>query len=174
MKKLTILVLLFLSINIWAETAADLGRLKGLGFKFPEQPMASPSIIAYRDGRKVKLMEQNRVTILYFWSSLTPPSLSDLPLLERLKAKLKGKEILIAAVNLNEDYPEAYKIVQEMDLTLDIYYYPEPETLAPYILRSVPAAYILNKEGQLVASIQGNAPWDHPDILRTLKELSAE
>ncbi|QEN07947.1 hypothetical protein EXM22_08105 [Oceanispirochaeta crateris] len=173
MKRLMLLLLIMSIWSLQAETV-DVSRLSPLGFAFPDQPMTSPSIKAYRGDTQVDLMDQNKVTLLYFWSEITPSSLSDLPLLESLKDELADLDILIAPVNLNEDYPVVQKIVKQMNLTLEIYYFPEPGPLAPYILKTVPAAYILNKKGQLVASVQGNAPWGHPDILRTLKELAAE
>ena len=176
-KRIQLLILLLslgLGWNLPADSTIDIGRLKPLGFTFPAQPMIPPSLIAYNDNSLVNLLDQKKVTLLYFWSSLTPSSLSDLPLLENLKEDLSDYDVLIAAVNLNEDYPIAREIIEQMNLTLEIYYFPDPQTLAPYILKSVPSAYILNKNGKLVASIQGNAPWDHPDVLRSLKELTAE
>jgi thiol-disulfide isomerase/thioredoxin len=169
---LVVLQLFLLSGNcLFAENG--IGRLKALGFTFPQTEMTPAPITAYLNEEKIELTKQNRVTILYFWSSVIPPSLTDLTILNRIADEFEPGEILIAPVNLNEDRQQAYKAASEAGLDLDIYLYPDPANLNAYILKTVPSAYILDKNGNLVASRQGNTPWDHPDIIRSLKELVA-
>lgn len=167
---LVILQLFFLNgICLFAE--GGIGRLKALGFSFPESEMTPPPLTAYLNEEKIELTKQNRVTILYFWSSIIPPSLTDLTVLNKIANEFEPEEILIAPVNLNEDKKQAYGAANEAGLELDIYMYPDPTKLNAYILKSVPSAYILDKNGNLAASRQGNTPWDHPDMIRSLKEL---
>ncbi|MBF9015705.1 MULTISPECIES: TlpA disulfide reductase family protein [unclassified Oceanispirochaeta] len=169
---LVILQLFILGGNsLFAE--GGIGRLKALGFSFPKSEMTPPPLTAYLNEEIVELTNQKRVTILYFWSSVIPPSMTDLTLLNKINDEFEEGEILIAPINLNEDRPQAYKAAAEAGLDLDIYLYPDPANLKAYILKSVPAAYILDKNGFLAASRQGNTPWDHPDIIRSLKELAA-
>ncbi len=149
----------------------DITRLASLGFTFPEGEMTPPPLKAYLDEQKIELTKQNRVTLLYFWSGSNPASLADLSLLEELSILLEGDDILIAPVNLNDSPAEARRLAEKAGCSLDLYLYPDRNSLKPYILKSVPAAYILDSRGILAASRQGNSPWTHPDVVRTLKEL---
>ena len=173
MKKCLILILLLMgTLMLEAETGGDISRLKHLGFALPEEPMTPPPLVAYRGETPVPLTRQNRVTILYFWSTLIPSSLTDLSLLETLKGELNGQDILFAPVNLNENSVPVLRTAESLHLTMDMFCYPERASLTPYILKSVPSAYILDSRGMLVASIQGNAPWNDPDVKRSLEELT--
>jgi len=175
MKKCLILILLLMgALQLQAESGGDISRLKQLGFDLPEEPVTPPPLVAYRGESPVQLTRQNRVTILYFWSTLIPSSLTDLSLLDTLNADLNGQEILFAPVNLNESRTLVLQTAETLQLTMEMFCYPERASLTPYILKSVPSAYILDSRGMLVASIQGNAPWGDPDVKRSLEELTGE
>ncbi|MDC7239711.1 MAG: hypothetical protein PQJ50_05055 [Spirochaetales bacterium] len=166
-KPVLIITLLLLSVLCHG----DITRLSSLGFTFPEGRMIPPPLSAYLGEEKVELTTRNRVTVLYFWSGSNPASLTDLPLLERLKGLLGDDEILIAPVNLNDSPVEAYDLAEKSGCFLPLYLYPDNTNLKPYIMKSVPAAYIINSRGELVASRKGNSPWTHPDMVRSLREV---
>lgn len=176
MKKTVLLILIQILIlcSLSAQTEAGTGRLKALGFSLPPDRTAPPPLSAYLREEKVELTLQKRVTLLYFWSGLIPSSLTDLTLLERIRKQAEDAGVLIIPVNLNEDRQPALDGAEKAGYGGSIYLYPDPASLNPYILRSVPSAYILDKRGDLAASVQGNTAWDHPDVMRTLKELAAE
>jgi hypothetical protein len=171
LKKLFFLLFILLVGNIGAENG--ILRLKSLGFTFPSDEMIPPPLTAFLNEDKIELTNQKKVTVLYFWSSMNPPSLTDLTLLEDLKAELHGSDILIAPVNLNEDRKVALEAARKAGITMDLFLYPDPGNLMAYILRTVPSAYILDSNGYLAASKQGNTDWNHPDMIRSLKELAA-
>ncbi|MDC7235012.1 MAG: TlpA disulfide reductase family protein [Spirochaetales bacterium] len=152
---------------------ADSGtrRLQSLGFKMPLSTVSAPSLSAYLDNEKLELTDTDRVTILYFWSTSVPPSLTDLSGLNELNLAFSTEELTVAAVNLNEDASLARKAAKEAGMEGEIYLFPDPRQLKPYIHKTVPAAYILDKNGNIAASHQGNTLWSHPDIHRTLREL---
>ncbi len=136
--------------------------------------MKIPSITAYQDRAAVNLMDQGRVSILYFWSTYSPPSLGDFELLQALGEYFGEDKLFIGLVNLNETHwlVEAEPAVQS--LNLPVFLYPQSTNLTAFTTGSVPAAYILDQQGRLVASIHGNAPWNHPDVKRSLDELIAQ
>jgi len=174
MRKSFILIFILLSALLQAENSGDIKRLENYGFTFPDGPMTPPPLIAYNEEVPVELTRQSKVTVLYFWSSMVPSSLSDLTLLEELKRKMDNQNILFAPVNLNESPNLVRSTARTLGLTMEMFCFPEREALTPYILKSIPAAYILDSEGMLVASIQGNAPWSEPDVRRSLEELTGD
>jgi len=166
-----LLIFILMHVPLSAQNTGDITRLKQLGFSFPEKPMYPPPLMVYSNEAPVQLTRQNKVTVLYFWSSLIPSSLTDLPLLDSLKKSMEDQNILFAPVNLNEPRSRVLMIAETLRLSMNMYCYPEREALSPYILKSVPAAYILDSRGRLVASKQGNASWGDPDVRRSLEEL---
>ena len=176
MRKVLILFLLLLGTTIlWAES--DLGRLVPLGFSVPEHRFTAPELEAWLDGEKLTLVSGRTPVLLYFWGSHIPGSMADLGSLDELYNKLsslsESGRLSIAAVNLNDEAALVNDYADNAQLSLPLYLFPE--TLpAPYIMKSVPSLWLIDSRGRAAAACEGNVPWNHPDLLRSLQEFACE
>ena len=173
MKKICLFSLLLItSLPLWAE--ADLGRLVPLGFSIPEERSKAPELEAWREGEKVSLVPGEKPVLLYFWGSHVPGSIADLNRLDDLSEELNCRDIIIAPVNLNDEPSLVSGYAEEAELSLTLYLFPESPALDPYIMKSVPALWLIDRQGRVAAACEGNVPWSHPDLLRSLREFICE
>ncbi len=166
------ILLLLISLPLFGET--DLGRLVPLGFSVPAARSAAPLLEAWRDGVKETLVPRKEPVILYFWGSHIPGSMADLSQLDDLSSALEGEALLIATVNLNDEATLVRDYAEQAMISLPLYLFPESPALTPYIMNSVPSLWLIDRQGRAAAVCEGSVPWNHPDLLRTLREFSCE
>lgn len=177
MRKIFLISAFLLAVpSLWAE--ADLGRLVPLGFSVPAQRSPAPVLKAWHEGVRISLIPGERPTLIYFWGSHVPGSMADLPQLDELWGRLRSgpddRDFLIAPVNLNDQASLVDTYAEGADLTLPLYLYPESEALRSYLLGSVPSLWLIDRNGRVAAACEGNVPWNHPDLLRSLREFVNE
>jgi len=155
---------------------ADMTRLRPLGFSVPDKRTPAPemSVVTGPEGNTRNLPRSGEVTLLNFWATWCPPCRAEMPSLNRLKDLLEPEGLHIAAVNVNEEIPFVRDYMDFAGLDLTVYYYPEEEVLKAYKLRGIPSSWIIDRNGRVAAVMIGSIEWDHPEIVRTLRELLAE
>ena len=116
---------------------------------------------------------RGRVIYLDFWASWCTPCRKSFPYLSQLQEKYADDGFRVVAVNLDEDPALAADFLEQ---------YPVPYIVAKgnmalsteYGVSGLPAAYIINKRGQVEAHILGFTP-RHQDYIEAVveKALSA-
>lgn len=172
--KLLIPVLLILLTNLWSE--ADTIRLKSLGFTVPSERTEALSFHVIRNEKMEKTLipEAGKVVLINFWASWCPPCRGEMPSLQRLNEGFNESDFHMAAVNMNEEISFVQDYLQSEALDIPVYFFPDKDALEVYKLRGIPASYLIDKKGRVAAAYMGSFQWDHPDIIRTIKELINE
>tara|TARA_B100000767_G_C19774129_1_gene541668 strand:+ start:2705 stop:3829 length:1125 start_codon:yes stop_codon:yes gene_type:complete len=97
---------------------------------------------------------KGKVTIIDFWASWCRPCRIENPNLVRLYKRMHGKGLEIVGVSLDKNKSSWIKAIEDDGLNWkhvsSLKYWKEPVALL-YGVRSVPKAFILNKEGIIVA-----------------------
>ena len=161
------LCLALFHLQLWAE--ADMVRLKSKGFSIPGTRTEAPAIsvlpeksIGTETTDRILLPAKEKVTLLNFWASWSPPSLTEWPSLQRLSAKLKDTEFQLAAINMNEETSTVSSFLRETGITIPVFYFPDGDALNAYILKGLPTSYLIDKAGRVAAVHAGGADWDDP------------
>jgi DsbE subfamily thiol:disulfide oxidoreductase len=139
-----------------------------------DRPAAPDFTLLSPDGRKVALKEfRGKVVFLNFWATWCESCRDEMPSMERLYREFKGKGLEIVAVNIKEKRQDALAFARELKLSYPILMDPEGEVGLLYGAFGLPATYLIDRHGVVLARMWGSADWYSPaarELIRTLIE----
>ncbi|HEO65581.1 MAG TPA: TlpA family protein disulfide reductase, partial [Spirochaetes bacterium] len=139
------------------------------------------SVLAYTlldlDGKEVSLKQYTGKTVLMnFWFISCPFCKNEKKELEKLKAKMEGKDFIILAVSVDKAYQvggvEAYKKVNKMTVT--VLHDPTSKVANSLGLGSVPTSYIIDKNGTLLGEAAQDRRWGEEGYVKLFKQLTQQ
>jgi thiol-disulfide isomerase/thioredoxin len=98
-----------------------------------------------------------------------------MPALDKLEAKLGGKDFAVVAVNIDKGGPEkAAAFLQETGAThLPLYTDPTGKVFATLKAVGMPTTLIIDREGREIARLVGPADWASPEALAVIEAAIA-
>lgn len=111
---------------------------------------------------------QGEVILVNFWATWCPPCIAEMPSLEALYKDYgtKIKFVLVA----NDEARKVDKFMLEKGYTMPVYY-EESSTPAQLSSSSIPATYLIDKQGNLVIAKTGSADWNSDKTRKIIDEL---
>lgn len=111
---------------------------------------------------------KGKVVLLNYWATWCPPCIAEMPSLQKLYNDYKDKVEFIFLTT--DDDPELNKFMDDKD-----YYYPIYRSLSehpkPFVSKSIPATYLIDKNGNIVIHKVGAANWNSSSVRETIDEL---
>ena len=91
--------------------------------------------------------------------------------MDRLYREFKGKGLEIVAVNVKEKRQDALAFARELKLTYPVLTDPEGEVGLLYGAFGLPATYLIDRKGVVLARMFGPADWYSPAARTLFKSL---
>jgi thiol-disulfide isomerase/thioredoxin len=109
-----------------------------------------------------------KVVVLNFWATWCPPCRAEMPSLQNLYADYKDKVVFLFLTN--EEDAVVNKFLDKYDYTIPSFnqYSKTPNNFS---VSSIPATYVLDKDGFIVIDKVGPALWDSDKVRKLLDEL---
>lgn len=126
-------------------------------------------------GRIHRLSElRGKVVFLNLWATWCPPCREEMPGMEKLYQRLKGRDFAMLAVAEDEGGAAAVgPFVRDNGLTFPVLLDPEA-TLSPrYGATGYPETFIIDRNGQVVHHTIGPAEWNDPEMVAFIEQLLA-
>jgi DsbE subfamily thiol:disulfide oxidoreductase len=127
------------------------------------------------EGKKVSLKDyRGKVVFLNFWASWCGPCRSEMPDMDKLYREFKGKGFEIVAVNVKDKQPDAVAFLKQTKVSYPIMLDPAGEVGLLYGAWGMPASYLIDRQGVVLARMWGPAEWYSPqarNLIKTLVEL---
>lgn len=125
------------------------------------------------DGKKVSLSNyKGKVVIVNIWATWCPPCVEEMPSMEKLYQKLKGKDFEILAVSIDSLGSKAVApFMNKHKLTFPALIDSTETVRTSYKTTGIPESFIIDKNGILIEKIIGPRNWARPAILRFLTNL---
>jgi len=122
------------------------------------------------DGREMNLDSElkNEIVFLNFWATWCPPCVMEMPSIEKLYQRFKGK-IIFACVS-NEKVSKLKEFNDKKAYTFPIYHL-RGEAPEVFYSRSIPTTFIISKDGLVALKHQGSADWAHEKTIEFLEKL---
>jgi thiol-disulfide isomerase/thioredoxin len=143
-----------------------------------DQPYALPEVRFQDDkGRDLRLGDfRGRVVVLNVWATWCVPCRKEMPTLDRLQARLGGKDFLVVALSLDRKGVEAVRgFYQEVGVeNLAIYVDPSGKGSYALAIPGVPTTLLIDREGREVARKMGEAEWDGPEMVSLVERTMHE
>jgi thiol-disulfide isomerase/thioredoxin len=141
-----------------------------------DQPHALPEVRFQDDqGRDLTLGDfRGRVVVLNVWATWCVPCRKEMRTLDRLQARLGGKNFLVVALSLDRKGVEAVRgFYQEVGVeNLAIYVDPSGKGSHALAIPGVPTTLLIDREGREVARKMGEAEWDSPEIVSLVERTT--
>jgi thiol-disulfide isomerase/thioredoxin len=119
---------------------------------------------------------RGKVIMLNFWATWCPPCRKEMPSMERLHQKLKGKDFVVLALDQKEDEDQIFAFTAEigMDLTIPILFDTDSSVSSDYGVFGLPTTYLIDKKGNMRFRAVGGRDFDHPDVEKLIVKLLQE
>ena len=137
-----------------------------------DHPAAPDFTLANPDGKKLSLKDyRGKLVFLNFWATWCEFCRDEMPAMERLYQEFKGKGFEVLAVNVKDKRSDALAFVKKLKLTYPIMIDPEGEIGLLYGAFGMPATYLIDEKGMVLARLWGPADWYSPGARNLIKTL---
>lgn len=140
-----------------------------------ETPIPAPDLrLQDLQGKTIDLAQyRGRVVLINFWATWCPPCRREMPSMERLSQTLTGEAFSVLAVDVGESAEIIETFTGQLDTTLSfpILLDTRSRTMQAWKVAGLPTTFLIDKQGRIVASAIGGREFDHPEIIRTIREM---
>jgi thiol-disulfide isomerase/thioredoxin len=151
------------------------GQVAALAVAKPSKPV-TPLAFSGPDGQPLTLDAfKGRVVLLNLWATWCVPCRQEMPALDRLEAKLGGKDFQVVAVNIDTTRLERPKAFLNEVGVKALPYYSDPKADVFYRLKQagkvvgLPTTILVDRTGCEIGTLAGPALWDSPDGLALIE-----
>jgi thiol-disulfide isomerase/thioredoxin len=147
------------------------------GFDIPKTDiMASDFTLTSLEGKKVKLSSfKGKVVFLSFWATWCGPCKAELPSVQAMYQKLKGKGLELLAVDVMEDRKTVSDFLQANGMSFPVLLDSDGSVGGTYGSGSIPTNFIIDRSGKILARIVGydGVEWTSEERLALFDKLLA-
>jgi thiol-disulfide isomerase/thioredoxin len=131
------------------------------GGVLPKDSVAPPFKLEKMDGSQVELASlKGKVVVVNFWATWCPPCREEIPYLVATVKEYESKGVTLVAIS-NDDLPGQREAVQAfLDRYPPLTQYAAlgvPAVGHSYQVKALPSVYVIDREGHVSASFQGQA-----------------
>jgi peroxiredoxin len=127
-------------------------------------------------GNFVKLSDyRGKVVFLNIWATWCPPCREEMPSMESLYQRLKGREFEMLAVSIDRQGKEIVgPFVAKYGLTFPVLLDSENKTYKLYGLTGIPETFIIDRNGAVIFKVIGPQDWMKKDWLDYFDRILAQ
>lgn len=143
-----------------------------------ERKQVAPFDLIDADGKTTPFSSyKGKVVILSFWASWCTTCLVDLPTFNQIKKKFGSDDLVIVPINVDEGETGknfAKEFWSKNSFEFPAYYDVAKETAERFEVDTLPANFIIDREGRIVLSGFGVTDWNDPETVGVVESLLAE
>ena len=119
---------------------------------------------------------QGQVLVVNYWATWCAPCVDEVPALERLRRQLKGSNVTILTVNIDEvgQMTEVTSLLERSRASFITTLDPGGQFALTWGTAKLPETYVISPDGIVTEKIIGAQVWDRGDRVRAYKALAAE
>lgn len=119
-------------------------------------------------GKTVNLKSfKGKKVFVNLWATWCGPCRREMPSIEALYNKTKGKKVEFVMLSLDDDFNKAINYKSTNKLTMPMYY-PAGNMPALFNVDGIPATFVFDEKGELIKTIQGSTNYDTQDFVNLL------
>jgi len=132
----------------------------------------SPFALKDLDGAEHRLEDfRGKVLLVNFWATWCGPCRDEMPSIQELREKLKGKPFAVVAINLDEPESRVRKFLTQWKVDLPVLLDPDRKVAREWNARILPATYIIGPDGRIRYSVVGELNWGNDVVVSRISEL---
>ncbi len=120
-------------------------------------------------GKKVSLQDyRGKIVFLNFWATWCPPCRVEMPSMERLYSEFKDKDFAMLAIDLQEAASTVKDFGEQLGLSYPLLLDSDGSVGVAYGVRSIPATYLVDRQGYLIGGALGPRDWASHESFRLI------
>jgi peroxiredoxin len=117
---------------------------------------------------------RGKVVLLNLWATWCEPCREEMPSMQRLYERLRGRDFQLLAVSQDEDGKQAVEpFVRAMKIGFPVLIDPEHQVGDRYGVTGYPETFLIDRNGRVVEHVIGPRDWMAPEWLGRLETLIA-
>ena len=151
------------------------GTMRKLIFHSEPRPVSPPPMLT-EDGAETGIDTfKDRVVVLNFWATWCAPCRREMPSLGRLQAEFDSADLtVIALATGRNEQPKVEMFLDSIEVdNLSVFYDPRLQVAASMGVRGLPATVILDRSGEEIARLTGDADWDDESAFHIFRRITA-
>ncbi len=164
-----VLVISLAGFGVLLSGCASSGTVSEYG---PEIGKLAPDFtLTGMDGQKVSLSDlRGKPVLLNFWASWCGPCRMEMPFLQKIYEKWTGKDLVLLAINLQEEPTKVREFVESAGFTFPVLLTTGNEIPLAYNIRGIPATFFVDADG-VIRDIKVGAFFGIEDIESRLVKI---
>lgn len=114
---------------------------------------------------------KGKVIFLNFWATWCPPCRGEMPSLEKLHEKMKGKAFVILAISIGENKLKVANFIKENKYSFPVYLDTDNQAADVYKVSGIPTNFLIDKDGYVMFRESGSRDWASAEIQKQIEHL---
>ena len=112
--------------------------------------------------------------VVNLWATWCPPCVGELPSLDRLQAKMKGKlKVVTISTDRGDDMSAVTKFLHKQRIEhLSPYWDKDRQAMEAFEADNLPVSFLVSRDGTIIKRLDGPAVWDKGDMLKDIQALA--
>jgi thiol-disulfide isomerase/thioredoxin len=149
------------------------GDMKKLTFHAEPQPVSDTPFEAGEGGEMTLAEYEGKIVVLNFWATWCAPCRKEMPMLSELQTELGGDDFEVVTLATGRNPPPAMKaFFDEIGVdNLPLHRDPRSQVAREMGVLGLPITVILDRDGQEIARLRGDAHWNSDSAKAILRRL---
>ena len=140
----------------------------------PPPPAPAFSLPRLAGGESALADFSGHYVLLNFWATWCPPCVKEMPSMARLAQRFGPQRFTVLAVSLDTvDSATVAAFVRRLELPFPILLDPTSRVADVYGANALPASFLLDPQGRVIAAAKGERDWFSPQAQDYLERLLA-
>lgn len=139
------------------------------------EPRPAPALkLADMEGNTINLADlRGQWVMVHFWASWCGPCRREMPTLQEVVEAIPPSQLRVLLVNTAETDDEVFAFLPTVAPALETLMDRDGSVTERWQPRGLPASFFVDPQGRLRYLALGGRPWDQPEYLRFLRNLTA-
>ena len=109
--------------------------------------------------------------MINFWASWCHPCLEEIPSLNRLRNKMRGKPFQLISVNYAESAETIKAFLKQVKVDYPVLLDPNGEIATQWNVIAYPSTFVIGSDGKIHYGVNAAIAWDAPEVIHLLEGL---